>query len=498
MKILSSLVFASLLLGGCAVSPKPLSMDELVDKREARLEKFSAGQEELTGPVSLYEAMARAIKYNLDHKVEMYEEALRSSESDLATLDMLPKLVVSAGISDRSNYSGSRSSSLLTENSVGGVSLQPSTSSEKMVVTSDLKLSWDVLDFGLSYVRAKQKSDAILVANERRRKVANRIIENVRTAYWRAVSAERLIEKLSNLEGDLEKALTAADDAYRQKKTPPLAALTYQRELLNIKNETQTMHNEMVVAKRQLAALMNVNPATPFTLDTSSEAEAPQMDFEPSEMVKLALLHRPELKELSYEQRINEAEATSALLQLLPNLNLFGGFNYNSNDYLYSNEWTGWGAAASWNIFKLFRYPAQKRANKQGKSLLEQRALALTMAVITQVHVSASKYEIAKRRLATMGKYQEVTSNILAQIESGYNARKVSYQNFVREKMNSIVAEARYDIARAEMQNSFANIYSSIGVDTYGNIDAEESTVTDLAQHLQEHWAGLEDVLETE
>jgi len=306
-------------------------------------------------------------------------------------------------------------------------------------VTSDLTLSWDVLDFGLSYVRAKQKADATLIANERKRKVANRIIENVRTAYWRAVSAERLMGKLASLEGDIQEALTAADEAYRQKKTPPLAALTYQRELLNIQNETQTMHNELVVAKRQLAALMNVNPATPFTLVLPSrDIEAPNVKVNPDEMVR------------------------------------FGGFDYSSNDYLYNNNWTNWGAAASWNIFELFRYPAHKRSNEVEKTLLEKRALALTMAVITQVHVSASKYEISKRR---------------------YKVRKVSYQNFVREKMNSIVAEARYDIARAELQNSFASIYSSIGVDTYGNIDAEEASVKDLAKHLQRHWVRLENAL---
>jgi len=478
MKIVISLLFTGLLVSGCSVNPKPLSLEELVEKRDARLEQLTAEQEELSGPVSLYEAMARAIKYNLDHKVEVYEEALRTSENGLATLDMLPKLVVSAGLTDRNNYSGSRSRDLVEGEPVGNLTAVPTTSSEKSVVTSDLKLSWDVLDFGLSYVRAKQKANAVLVANE--------------------VSAERLIEKLSNLESDLENALTAAEQSFRKKKTPPLAALTYQRELLSIQNEIQTMQNEMVVAKRQLAALMNVNPGTRFTLMMPSEGDEKSLEnLDPEDMVKLALLYRPELRELSYEQRINEGEATAALMELLPNLNFFGGFNYNSNEYLYHNEWAGWGAAASWNIFKLFRYPGQKRANKLGTTLLEQRALALTMAVITQVHVSASKYEISKRRLETMTKYQQVTNDILDQIAAGYKTRKVSYQNFVREKMNSIVAQSRYDMARAEMQNSYANIYASLGIDTYGEIDAEESTVSKLAQHLQEQWLSISDVIGT-
>ena len=493
MKHVAMLLLTGLVTTGCTVSPTPMSLDELDNKRQARIEQFTANQEPVSKPISLYEAMARAIKYNLDYKVELYEQALRGSEAKLANMDMLPDLVATAGLSDRENYSGTRSSTLLGSNSVGDTSLVPSTSSDKDLVTTDLTLSWDVLDFGLSYVRAKQKADAILVANERRRKVANRIVEDVRTAYWRAVSAQRLVGKLSSLESDIAQALTASDESFRKRKTAPLAALTYQRELLDIQNEIQTMHNELFVAKRQLAALMNISPTTDFSLELPPRTTKSRViDVKPDKLVEIAMITRPELRELNYEQRINENEANIALLQLLPSLRLFGGFNYNSNDYLYNNNWSTWGAQASWNIFEAFRYPAHKRTNALEKELLNQRSLALTMAVVTQVHVSASRYKIAKRRLDTMRKYFSVTNNILDQIESGYKARKVSYQNFVREKMNSIVAEAKYDIAQANLQNAYANIYASVGHDTFGKISANSSTVTELAEHLQSQWQRLE------
>jgi len=492
MNKISFLILAAVVASGCSVSPKPLSLEEMRTKSSQRLQQFTAGQEKIVQPVGLYEAMARAIKYNLDYKVEIYEQALRTSESNLANIDMLPDLVVSAGISDRSNFSGSRSSALLGSNTIGEESLVPSTSSDRDIVTSDLELSWDVLDFGLSYVRAKQKADAVLVANERKRKVANRIIEDVRTAYWRAVSAERLLDKLTSLESDISQALTASDESFRQRKTSPMAALTYQRELLNIQSEIQTMHNELFVAKRQLAALMNVSPLTEFSLVLPGrDIEITSFNFDPNKMVGSALVNRPELRELNYEQRISQHEADAALLQLLPSLRLFGGFNYNSNDFLFNNNWVAWGAQASWNIFDAFRYPAHKRSNAIEQELLHQRSLALTMAVVTQVHVSVSRYEIAKRQLETKRRYNSVTSNILKQIESGYKTRKVSYQNFVREKMNSIVAEAQYDIAKADMQNVYANIFAAIGQDTFGQINTAEASVNELAKHLQSHWGKI-------
>ena len=105
--------------------------------------------------------------------------------------------------------------------------------------------------------------------------------------------------------------------------------------------------------------------------------------------------------------------------------------------------------------------------------------------------MSASRYEIAKRRLATSGNYFKVNTNIMEQTQIGYNARKVSYQNFVREKMNSIVAEARYDVARASVENAYANVFASIGQDTFGDIDVSATSVTDLGNHLKSHWGQL-------
>ena len=133
----------------------------------------------------------------------------------------------------------------------------------------------------------------MLIANERKRRVANRIIEDVRTAYWRAVSAQNLVDRLSNLEGDIEKALTESDAAFRKKQTSPLAALTYQRELLDIQNTIQQMHSESVAAKRQLAALMNVSPSTVFTLAIPDrDTRESGVVFKPEAMVRHALVNR--------------------------------------------------------------------------------------------------------------------------------------------------------------------------------------------------------------
>ncbi len=484
----------SALASGCAILPDPFTSAELSAQSDKRLAEITADQEPITRPVTLYEAMARAIRYNLDYKVEMMDEALKSRELKLAKYDLLPQLVVNAGYVGRNNFSGASSSRLLDDRVVGDQSLVASTSAERKIYTNDIAMSWDVLDFGLSYVRAKQKSDEVLIASERRRKVVARIIEDVRTAYWRAVSAERLIEKLSLLEDEISDALETSDRAYERRKTPPLSALTYQRELLTIKEEIHDLERELIIAKQQLAALMNVDPGQPFELVLPDRAES-RVEFaaDPERMIETALQNRPELREISYRQRINDKEATAALLDLLPSLRAYGGFNYDSNDFLFNNHWAGWGVQASKNLVEAFRYPARRKTVKAQDDLLEQRALALTMAVMTQVHVSLTRFEIAKRRVETMENYYNVQDKILKQINAGYSAKRISRQTYIREQMNDIVAEAKYDLALADLQNAFANIHASMGLNPYGPDVSGDEDVMSLTKKLERHWSARGD-----
>ena len=494
---LSSFVCAGLIVSGCSISPSPLTLEELKSTQAVRQQQLMEGQEAVVKEISLYEAMARAIKYNLDYRVEIYEQALRVSERKLAKVDLLPQVVASTGLNRRDNFSGSSSSALLGSNTVGEQSLVSSTSSERDVVNSDLRISWDILDFGLSYVRAKQSGDQVLIANERKRRVLNRVIANVRTAYWRAVSAERLVDRLKDLESDIQGALYASEESYRDRQIAPLAALTYQRELLQIQEEIQDMENDLKLAKTQLAALMNIDPGTDYALvvpDRSNNLTA--VKFLPSKLVDFALKNRPELRELSYEQRINEREANAALLEILPNLSFFGGFNHNDNDFLFNSSWRSWGAQASWNILNAYRYPFRKRAVEVNGQLLDQRALALTMAIITQVHVSASQFEVAKRSLDTSSRFNNVNNSILEQTVAGHNARKVSDQTLVRERMNQLVSEVRYDIAYADLQNSYADIFATVGLQVHGDVNADEMTVEQLAEHLGDFWIRLKNSME--
>jgi outer membrane protein TolC len=472
------------LISACAVRPEPITTAESATFTESRLTRIATEQERVTHAISLYEAMARAIKFNLDTRVEQAQAALRLKELDLSHYKMLPSLVANSGYIGRDNVSASSSRSIET----GRQSLEPSTSTERNMLSSDLTFSWNILDFGLSYFRAQQLADEALIAEETRRRVANRVIEDVRTAYWRAVTSERLASRMRGLEARVQTAMRDARRQYNDASINPVAAISYERDLVEVRRQIQQVDADLAVAKSQLAALMNLTPGTPFRLVDSRGASVPTLNRSPAEMIRIAVNNRPEMREVQYRLRINDKESTAALLELLPGAQLYLGGNYDSNKFLFNNNWLAYGAKASWNLLKIAQYPARKASIDAQDTMLDQRSMALTMAIMTQVHVSRARYGLAYRDLKTAADMLNVQNKLRAQIRSQIAVDKSGEQLLIKEELNALLAEVRFDLAHAQLQNAFASVYGALGLDPVDSTINVNAETTILAKQLEQLW----------
>ncbi len=480
-----ALTGVALSLGACTIVPKPVDANLSAPKAKQRLDELIAAEEPVTDTVTLYEAMARALKYNLDHKIELMDELLKQKQLDLRSYDMLPTLVAGSAYNSRSNEAGSSSRSLIS----GNQSLEPSTSSDRSGTTADLSLSWDVLDFGLAYVRTKQQADERMIAAEKRRKVVNRILEDVRTAYWRAVSADRTFKKLVDLEGLAQRSLRQAEEMEERRIVAPLTVLGYQRDLLQVQGDVQRLQRELALAKSQLAALMNLRPNANFKLLLPDRTDMmPELPGSVDEMVLTGLRFRPELREAAYRQRINHLEMDAAFLRSLPSLKLLLGANQDSNSYLFESNWLNQSARMSWNLLSVFRYPAEKRAIQAEAAVMDQRDLALTMAIMTQVHVARLRFVRLSQELNTISRSQSVQERILMLSRSGHKVKSISQQSLVREELNAVLSEVRYDTAYADLQNAYANLYASMGLDNFAVDITSDMNIRSLTKALEDHW----------
>jgi outer membrane protein TolC len=467
-----TIILALLLVGGCAVTPQTITPEEVKQKMADDLRAMYLDQEPVTGPISMYEAIARAIKYNLDHRLKMMEDALARGQLELVKYDQLPELTASAGYNRRSNFSGASSQSLLT----GAESLEPSTSAQKNIVTVGGTVVWNLLDFGVSYALAQQQADQVLITEERRRKVVQNIVQDVRYAYWRAVSAQRLLGKMDSVLKRTYSALENSRQLESLRIQSPIQSLGYQKALLEIIREMWVLRKELASAKTELAALMNLKPGTQYTVIEPSEGQLkPQGPLSSLDQLEvLALENRPEIMEEHYQARISATEVKKAMLEMLPGLEVSLGRNHDNNDFLYNSTWSEYGASITWNVFNVFSGPANIRVAETQVELDDARRMALNMAVLTQVHLAYQRYQIALHDFKVSGDLVAVEDRIQEHMEAERKAAVENELEVIRSMASGLVSHMQYDLGYAELQNAIGRIQNSVGVDPLPGVSLQQ------------------------
>ncbi len=110
------------------------------------------------------------------------------------------------------------------------------------------------------------------------------------------------------------------------------------------------------------------------------------------------------------------------------------------------------------------------------------------MAIMTQVEVARARYQYLRKSADTAGEYHSIQARLLKQVRAAQDTGAASEQSLIREEMNTLVSSAEYDIAYAELQNAFASIYASMGVNPWGDDLDTGSDVATLADTLKQVW----------
>lgn len=468
-------------LAGCAVKPKPATQAEVSNRVNEDTERMYLNQEPIAGPVTMEEAVARALKYNLDYRLKKMESALASSLADYSRYDMLPQLLATAGYRGRGNYSGGTSISIVT----GQETLSASTSEERSHLLGGADFSWNILDFGVSYYRARQQADQFLIAEERRRKVVQNLLQDVRAAYWRALGAQRLETQAKNVLERANVALANSREAEVQRIIPPVLALNYQRALLDATSMLNQRRQDLAFAKSELAALMNVPPGEDFKVAEANEAPLPPAPGDVRKFEEMALLQRPELREEDYKKRITADETRKQILGMLPSLSLDLGGRGDTNKLLYYQNWFQAGVSTAWNLMRLVSYPALKEAREDQVKTDEARRMALSMAILTQLRISLERYRLAMEDFKLADTAAQVDKRLANYTRASVTARLDSELEAVRTEARAILGAYQRANAYANSQIAFGRLYNTLGFDPLpDNFEGDDLfTLTERVRH---------------
>ena len=189
------------------------------------------------------------------------------------------------------------------------------------------------------------------------------------------------------------------------------------------------------------------------------------LDMNIASMEKHALVNRAELLENRYQERISVAETKVGLRSLLPSFNINAAYTSSTNDYLQNRKNFEFGSSVGANLLNVFRAPTIKKINEANTEIIKEQRLALSMAVLSQVHLANIDYQMSTEEYETSERYLNVSTKIANQVRNAQKIARFGELELIREEASTLVAELRRDIAFSKMQHSIAQVYTSVGID---------------------------------
>ncbi len=456
-------LMAPILLAACGtIRPDPITQEEHAQRAQDDMATLLKVKQPITGPLTLAEAIARALKFNYDAELSRIEQSLQERQIDLAMAQMLPRLAANAGYTLRDNYNAARSVSLATRQT----SLDYSYSELPGRGSASLQFSWNALDVGVGYFQAKQQAYRALVAVERRRKVLDNLVKGVQEAFWRAAVAQQVLPQLAPVLAQAETMLANSRTAARQRLQPRAQALEYQDGLLQVITQLRRLRTDLSSAKIRLASLIDVPPGSEFTLvipPMGGPARPGTVDIVALEQLGLNL--RPELREAAYQEKIDRQDVYKEMIKMMPGIGILGSLNYDSNRLLYNHTWGDIGIRATYNLVSLIEGPQAISAARTSVEVSKARRLALGVAVLTQVNLGYQEYLTALDELGSASEIESVQRE-LASTAAGATASDAQPESArVKRALSAMAATFERGRALADSYGALTNLYAATGVD---------------------------------
>ncbi|MDR1744223.1 MAG: TolC family protein, partial [Planctomycetota bacterium] len=383
---------AALVFQGCFAPVYP-DLD-----REARVMEAlddAASRDTPPNPLTPAQAVAYALAHNLDAKVAEIEAAYQNESLIAARRKLLPGLTLRYS----PNYTNHPAARWSESTRSGSQSLESSYSSEQYTRQSEVGMVWNLIDFGVGYLRARQQGERILHADQQRRRVRQQVALDVLSNYWRASAAARIAAEAENLRDELEKQGEDVRDSVELRILSGAEGARRELAVHGSLAELEQYRRSAAQTRLELAGALGYGGTAELSLPgfAAAPVRLPRLpDNDPWALQAAALKRRPELFQQDAQERIAVDEARLALLQIAPNANLSLSLYDDPDKFLEWGNWMTAGVRISWNLFNIPARLAERRMAKTQKEMAKQKGLALAAAVMSQVGIAFSDWRLAR------------------------------------------------------------------------------------------------------
>lgn len=434
-----------------------------IRERNARtdLTAFRETTDALPKPLTLDAAINRALDGNLEHSLLTLQLEIQNEVRTGAHLGMLPSLSASANLNRRDKFRASTSQSLET----GQVSLEPSYSSEKKTRTAELRLMWSILDFGISYVRARQAGKEALLLEQQARRMRQNLALSVTRAWYMAAVSTHALHQAETIMREAEERLTVIRRQVRQKTLPELVGLEGEEVLVLMRMRLQEYEDQRRNAEAELASLLGVPAGTEFEFPELQTDMVEPVSFDLNELELAALQNRPELFESDLQAAMSTDDVRMAALGMLPNPTASVTRATDRNSFLAFNTWWEAGVQVAWDLLSLPRKASEVRLAQRRRELQEKRRIMVAAGVLVQTHLAVGQYETARTQYTLAKDLASVRSRRLEALRKRFEQGQADAGKLLEAEAEALFGSIDALRGYADVQLSLARIRNSTGND---------------------------------
>ncbi len=413
--------------------------------------------------LGLLECMKYAIEHNLDVEVNKIEEAVAKEMRTAEMLGMLPELNISDTYTNRSNRPASSS-----ENVVGdaGGTYSYSQSQDKEINYLNIDLALSLLDFGLAFFNTQQAEDRTLLRKQQTQRAMQNLTLDVAKSYFQVAAAQRAINITEPLLEKCREQRRNMVKLVKSRQITPFRGFDETKRFVGMEKRLTTYIRAYENSCVELRAQMGMYPAGKLVVDDAVLRKVPDFDLPEIELMEqIALLQRPELYCIDIQKHINIIECRKTLIQMFPNVRIYGDFTNSSNSFLYHMSWWELGIRATYNLLKLPKQIATYMAYSKQVDAEELRTFAQAIGIMAQVRIAhANLYTTKERYKIDDENYQTYAAQLKTAVRTTVTSGQLSALELTHMRLETAETEVERLMSLGNYYISYYRLLNTMGV----------------------------------
>jgi len=113
--------------------------------------------------------------------------------------------------------------------------------------------------------------------------------------------------------------------------------------------------------------------------------------------------------------------------------------------------------------------------------------MALSLSILTEVHVGAAQFVHAKEEYQDARNYQRTQAAIVEHTKNMWVTQRTNDLTLIRERVSDVAADVRLDAARSGLETAYATLMASLGEEAVPASMGQQS-LAELAESIKKFW----------